>query len=158
MLPKLGDRAINVAVIEDGAVIRAENDEGVLRKAVFREGFRDLADTPVELEDGVTTQAGSRFPLKALMWNAGHVDVVGSEEEEERAVFVLFDIKLRLLDPFVAKILITETSCVASGVKADARHAVVDGIVVAVSPIHFQFRAVIDAVRVIRVGRFATYP
>ena len=79
MFAEFRDCAVLVAIVEDGAVVRAEDDEGFLGQVEAVQRFHDLADTPIEFEDGVAAQAGSAFPLEALVGHAGDVDVVRCE-------------------------------------------------------------------------------
>jgi len=72
-----------IPIVHDGTVIRAEDDEGVFGEAETVEGFHDLADGPIELDDGVGPEA---------MWgDTGDVGVGRGVEEEEGLVFVLLD-------------------------------------------------------------------
>jgi len=126
---------IVVAIVHDGAVIRAEDDEGVFGELEAVESFHDFSDGPIELDDGVCTEAVGGDALEALMGDAGDVEVVGGIEEEEGVVFVLLDELIRFFDPFVGEVFIAEACFLASGVEADAGDAVVDGAVMTVGPV-----------------------
>ena len=142
-----------VAIIHDGAVIGAEDDEGFFGELETVEGLHDLADGPVELDDGVGAEAMGRDALKALVRDARDVEVVGGVEEEEGLIFVFFDEGVGLLDPFVGEVFIAEAGFVAAGVETDTGDAIVDGGIVSVGPVHLEGVAMGDAGGVIR-GRF----
>ncbi len=154
VVAELGDGAVGISIVEDGTVVGAEEDEGVLGELVFFEGGDDFADAPIELEDGIAAEAGAAFALEALVGDAGDVVVVGGEEEEEGGVFVGGDELFGFLDPFVGEVFIAEACGGGTGVESDAADAVVDGGVVAVGPIHFEGVAVGDAGGLLGVDGF----
>ena len=65
-----------IAVVHDWAVVGAEDDEGVFGELETVEGLHDFTDGPVELDDGVCTEAVWGDALEALVWDARDVDVV----------------------------------------------------------------------------------
>ena len=147
-----------VTIIEDGTVVRAEDDHGVFLQSLFLEDSDNFANTPVQLDDGIASEAGAGFAVKTLMRHAWHVNIVRGKVEEKGIGFVLFDPSLRFLHPLVSKVLIAETGGVASGVEANAADAIVDGAVVAVAPVHLELITVADACFVVRAGFFVAYP
>ncbi len=72
------------------------------------------------------------------MGHAGDVDIVGGEEEEEGLVLVGFDPLDGLGDPFIGEVFIAEAGLVSAGVESDTADAVMDGVVMAVGPVHFE--------------------
>ena len=150
--------AVFVAIIEDGTVVRAEDDHGVFLQPLFLEDSDDFPHAPVQLDDGVASEAGAGFAVKTLMRHARHVNIVRGKVEEKGIGFVLFDPSLRFLDPLVSQVLIAEAGGVATGVEANAADAIVDGAVVAVAPVHLELVTVADACFVIRAGFFMADP
>lgn len=67
---------VSVAVVHDGAVVRAEHEEGVFVEAETVDGFHEFTDTPVELDDGVGAKAMGGGTLETFVRDAGDVDVV----------------------------------------------------------------------------------
>ena len=78
------------------------------------------------------------LPVEAFVRHARHVDVVRREEEEESLLLVLFDPLDRAFHPLVREIFIAPARGLPAGEEADAADAVVNGMVVAVTPVHFQ--------------------
>lgn len=147
-----------VAVVEDGAVIGAEDDEGSFSELEAVESLKDLADGPVEFGDGIAAVAEWGGVLEAFVGHAGDVDIVGGEEEEEGLVLVGFDPVDGLSDPFIGEVFVTEAGLVSAGIEADTADAVMDGVIMAVGPIHFEGMAVGEACGVIGVGFFIADP
>ena len=153
VVAELFEGFVFVAIVHDGAVIGAEDDEGVFGELETVESLHDLADGPVELDDGVGAEAVGRDALKALVRDARDVEVVGGVEEEEGLVLILFDEGVGLLDPLVSEVFIAEAGLVAAGVEADAGDAIMNGGVVSMGPVHLEGVAMGDSGGMIR-GRF----
>ncbi len=66
-----------------GAVVAGEEDEGVLGEVEALEGFEELADNVVELENEVAVRAGVGFAFEIVGGKGGEVDGLGGVEEEE---------------------------------------------------------------------------
>ena len=152
VIAELFDCAVLVAVVQHRAVIRAEHDEGFLGQAETVERRHQLADGPVELQDGVAAKSQRGLALKPFVRHARDMDVVRGKEQEERPVPVLLDPADGLLDPLVGQLFVAETGLGAAGVEADAADAVVDRVVVAVGPVHPQQVPMRDAGRMILGG------
>ena len=88
MVPHFFKGFVGVSVVTDGTVVRTKHDEGVFFQALLFETLDDFSDAPVELDDNVPTVTQPRFVAKALVWNAWNMQIMGSEEEEERVVLV----------------------------------------------------------------------
>ena len=65
-----------VAVVDDGAIVAGEYQDGVVRQLEAVEGVHDLSDGPVELQDYVSAGSQTAFPGEAGMWDARYVYVV----------------------------------------------------------------------------------
>ena len=109
-----------VAVVDDGAVVATEDEDGVVGKLEAVEGVHDFAYGPVQLEDDVATGAHAALSGETGVGDAGNVDVLGAHVEEEGAVLVVDDEVLGL-------------GGVAAGNLADAGDAVDDGVVVSLA-------------------------
>ena len=70
------DGSIFIAVVEDWAVVRAEDDECIFREFKSVECFNEFADAPVELDNDIATVAEFGFALEAFVWNAWDVEIV----------------------------------------------------------------------------------
>lgn len=158
VLPELLDGSVFIAVVQDGAVIGTKDDQGFFRQIEPVQRLHEFADAPVELNDGVASEAKFCLALESLVGHSRNVEVVRAEEEEERFVLVLFDPGDRLLDPLVGQILVPKPSRMAAGVESDTADAVVDGGIVAVRPIHFERVAVSDAGGVVGAGFLSADP
>ena len=152
------DGAVFVAIVHDGTVVRAEDNEGVLGEVEAVEGLHDFTNGPVELDDGVGTETVGGDALEALVRDARDVDVVRGVEEEEGLVFVLLDEGVRFFDPLVGEVFVTEAGFFSAGIEADAGDAIMDGAIVSVGPVHGEGVAVALAGGVIWGGPFASNP
>ena len=65
-----------IAVVDDGAIVAGEYQDGVVRQLEAVEGVHDLSDGPVELQDYVSTSSQTAFPGKTGMRDAWHVYVL----------------------------------------------------------------------------------
>ena len=72
----LADGTVGVAIVEDGAVVAGEDDEGFLREPGLLERVKESADCGVELLDGVAAGAALAGMEEAAVGRARHVNVV----------------------------------------------------------------------------------
>ena len=140
-------RPVLVAVVHHAAVVAAEEDQRVVGQAEPVEGGQDLADRPVELLDRVAAGAALAGPLEPRVRDAGDVDVVRVEVEEERPVLVPLDEGDGLAGDRVGHVLVLPARRLAAGHVADPADAVDDRVVVAVA------RLDLEQLRVVGAGR-----
>ena len=158
MVPHFFKCFVCVSVVPDGTVVRTKHDEGVFFQALLFETLDDFSDAPVELDDDVSTVAHGRGSAKALVGNARNVQIMGSEEEEERVVLVFPDPFLGFFNPFVGQVLVPKAGGVATGVEPDPTDSIVDGGIVPMGPIHLERFSMGDSRRMVRAWLFHSYP
>ena len=125
-------RAVHVAVVIDRPVIAGEDHHRVLGEPPGLEGLHDRARRPVQLDHRVAAVAQLALALEARMGRAGHVDVLGGEEEEEGLLVVLIDEARGPLNEHIRHGLVIPQRGLAAGHVADASDAVDDRLVVPV--------------------------
>ena len=122
-----------VAVVDDGAVVATEDEDGVVGKLEAVEGVHDFAYGPVQLEDDVATGAHAALSGETGVGDAGNVDVLGAHVEEEGAGLVVDDEVLGLGGDDVGYLFIVPEGGFSAGHPADAGDAVDDGVVVSLA-------------------------
>ena len=150
MIAPLFQGLILVPVVHHRPIVGTENKEGVFRKTEALHRLHELADAPIQLHNGVAPEAEGGDSLEPLVGDAGHVEIMRGEKEEERFAADGFDPLNRFLHPLVRQILVPETRRVPPGVKANPADAVMDGAIVPFGPVHFQRLPMRDAGRMIR--------
>jgi len=80
-----------ISVIEPGAVVGGEEDEGVFLQFEATEGVHNLPDRPVDFHHDVSEEADSAFAFKFVGNVEWDVDHAVGEVDEEGAIFVFFD-------------------------------------------------------------------
>ena len=158
MVSHFFERLVLVTVVANRAVVRAKHNHSIVRELEPVECLDQFADAPVELNDHVAAIAEGGGATESFVRNARHVEVVRREKEEERIVLVGLDPLVRLVNPLIGQVFIAESCRVAAGVKSDPADAVVNGGIVAVTPIHLQRTAMGDAGGMIGAGFFASHP
>ena len=134
--------AVGIAVVNHRTIVAREDDEGVLAQSGLFKGGHDLADSPVELHDGIAAQAHFVFTTETLVGEAWHVDIVGSEIHEEGFLLVLVDEVDGMGGDGVGDVLVFPKRFAAALHIADAADAVDDAHVVSVARLQVvkQFR------------------
>ncbi len=121
---------VSVAIVEHGAVVAGDDEEGVVAEAEAMQGFGDFAYGPVELQNGIAAKAHAAATAETLMRIARHVDVVGAEVEEERLGGVALDELNGVVCDGVGYVLVLPKGFAAALHVADAPNAVDHGLVV----------------------------
>ena len=81
-------RASVVAINEPGAVVRHEEDQGVIVQAVLLKGREDLPGRPINLFARISVKAAFGFPTEFVADGQRHVRHGVGEVEEEGALAV----------------------------------------------------------------------
>jgi hypothetical protein len=125
-----------IAVVDDGAVVATEDEDGVVGQVQAVQCVHDLSDGPVQLQDDVAAGAEAALACKAGVGDAGNVDVLRTHIEEEGFVFMSRDEALGLGGDDVGDVFIGPEGGTSAGHPADAGDAVDDGIVVTLAGLH----------------------
>ena len=130
--------SVGVSVIHHRTIVRAENDERVLRDAKTIQCGHELSDGPIEFEDAVGTESVGRLALESLVRHARHMRFVRGIKKEEGLVLLRFDARDATPHPLVGEVLVTESRLFPARVEADTADPVVDRVVVTVRPVHLE--------------------
>ena len=127
-----------VAIVHDAAVVAGEEHEGVIGEFESVERFKELRNGSVQFVDGVTAGSGGAAAFPAGMRDAGHVDVVGCEVEEERSVRIFLDELDTLTGEGIGHFFVHPACGFSTGHPSDASDAVDDGEIVTVGVFEFE--------------------
>ena len=133
--------AVVVTVVDDRAVVAAQNHQSVGGQIQSVERGQNLPDAPVEFHDHVPAHAAAALSDKTRVRHARHVRIVRGEIEKERLAFVPLDEVHGFAGQNVGLVLVFPTGRMAAGHEADAADAVNNSVVVALAETHLeQFR------------------
>ena len=136
--PKLFDRVVFVAVVDNRSVVARQNDQRIVGQAELIECFENLPGAPIEFRDRVAARAHLGCAAKTRMRHTRHVDIVRREIEKERLVAIVLDEVDGMLRKHIGDVLIVPAGRFAAGHVADAADAVDDRVVVTVRRFHRQ--------------------
>ena len=121
-----------VAVVEHGAVVAGDDEQGVVGDAQAVEGVSDEPHGVVELQDGLAAKSHGAFAAEAFVRVARHVDVVRAEVHEERLVGIFTHESDCICRDGVGDVLVAPERPSAAFHVTDAADAVDDALVVSV--------------------------
>ena len=149
MAGEVAHRPVGVPVVHHGAVITREDHERPVRELQSVKRVEDLADAPVQLLHDVAAHAALAGPREPRMGNAGHVNVVGGEFQEERRGGVPLDERDRLAGEHVGHVFVDPPGGLAPGHVSDPADAAHDRLVVAVAWLYLEQARVFGAGRLV---------
>ena len=80
---------VNISVIEYRTVVAGEYNQCVIEQSLFFKGVDNFAYAPVELYNGIATQAHIALSAETRVGEARNVNIVGGKVHKERLVAVL---------------------------------------------------------------------
>ena len=82
---------ILIAIVNNGTIIATEHKDSVICKVQTIQGIHNLAHSPVQLQDYVTTGSHATLAGKTGVRYAGNMHVLCAHIHKERFVFMLYD-------------------------------------------------------------------
>lgn len=136
--------SVIVTVLKHRAVVRREDDEGVVQNSFFFEVFDELSHTPVGFDNGVASRTHGCGSGKAFVGSAGNVRLMETVIKEEGRVAVGRDEVFHLAHKVVGHVFVAPAcSCAALHISYSG-NAVDNGVVMAVVPFHAEHFGVVD--------------
>ena len=121
-----------IAVVQHRTVVAGQYDDCVFQQSLLLQGAYYLAHAPVELYYGIAAQSHLAGAAESLMWESGHVHVVGGKVHEEGFLVVLFYEVHGMRGDAVRYVLVFPQGLASALHVTYAPDAVHDGIVVSV--------------------------
>ena len=128
-----------ITVIHNRTIVATQHDQGVFGNTGFFECVHYFAYGPVELQQSVATRAHAALADKTGMRPTGNVRVVGSDIQEERFIFVVFNKSDSFASDAVCNVFIFPQGLLAPFHVADTRNAVHDRHIMPMVRTRFQF-------------------
>ena len=128
-----------ITVIHNRTVVATQHDQGVFGNTGFFECAHYFAYSPVELQQSVATRAHAALSDKTGMRPTGNVRVIGSDIQEERFIFVVFNKSDSFASDAVCNVFIFPQGLLAPFHVADTRNAVHNRQIMPMVRTRFQF-------------------